>query len=45
VQKGGKAPAEFTELAVRSTTPSFELFPMTSHVECVAILEVAAKGL
>jgi tRNA/tmRNA/rRNA uracil-C5-methylase (TrmA/RlmC/RlmD family) len=23
----------------------FDLFPMTHHVECVAILEPAAKGL
>jgi tRNA/tmRNA/rRNA uracil-C5-methylase (TrmA/RlmC/RlmD family) len=23
----------------------FDLFPMTSHVECVAILEPAQKGL
>lgn len=27
------------------TLRAFDLFPMTSHVECVAILEPAAKGL
>jgi tRNA/tmRNA/rRNA uracil-C5-methylase (TrmA/RlmC/RlmD family) len=27
------------------TLRAFDLFPMTSHVECVAILEPAAKGI
>jgi tRNA/tmRNA/rRNA uracil-C5-methylase (TrmA/RlmC/RlmD family) len=27
------------------TLRAFDLFPMTHHVECVAILEPAAKGL
>ncbi|HEY9439028.1 MAG TPA: RNA methyltransferase, partial [Streptomyces sp.] len=27
------------------TLRAFDLFPMTSHVECVAILEPATKGL
>ncbi|MFD5424965.1 class I SAM-dependent RNA methyltransferase [Streptomyces sp. NPDC127084] len=38
--------AYFGECGYRPRTlRAFDLFPMTSHVECVAILEPAAKGL
>ncbi|MGA5410398.1 class I SAM-dependent RNA methyltransferase [Streptomyces lavendulocolor] len=38
--------AYFAEVGYRvRTLRAFDLFPMTHHVECVAILEPAAKGL
>jgi hypothetical protein len=30
--------------AVRTAVLEFDVFPMTHHVECVAILEPVAKG-